>query len=115
MKDKASSKAFSTKSITKKLLKQNHPIDSHINSESIFGYTTKTECIEIGDTVVYVHDDCPDSERQVMITFDSSNLDWSTINFRAPIAQALLGASPGDRVEAKLPIGLKILHIKQIR
>jgi len=50
-----------------------------------------------------------------MITRDSSNPDWGTINFRTPIAQALLGARAGDIVEAKLPMGIKILHIKQIR
>jgi transcription elongation GreA/GreB family factor len=85
------------------------------DSESIGGYATKTECAEIGDTVVYVYDESPDSERQVMITHDSSNPDWGTINFRTPIAQALLGTRAGERVEAKLPRGIKILHIKEIR
>ena len=84
------------------------------DSESIGGSATKIECAEIGDTVVYVHDESPDSERQVMITRGSSNPDWGTINFRTPIAQALLGGREGDRVEVKLPMGIKILHIKQI-
>jgi very-short-patch-repair endonuclease len=85
------------------------------DSESNGGSTTKTECAEIGDTVAYVPDESPDSERQVMITRDKSNPDWGTINFRTPIAQALLGARVGDRVEAKLPMGIKILNIKQIK
>lgn len=85
------------------------------DSESTGVPTTKTECAEIGDTIVYVPDESPDSERQVMITRDSSNPDWGTINYRTPIAQALLGARAGDIVEAKLPMGIKILHIKQIR
>ena len=74
----------------------------------------KPECAEIGDTVVYVPDESPDSKQQVMITRDRSNPDWGTINFRTPIAQALLGTRTGDRVEANLPMGIKILHIKQI-
>ncbi len=85
------------------------------DSKSIGGSGTNNECAEIGDTVVYVPDESPDSERQVMITRDSSNPDWGTINFRTPMAQALLGARAGDRVEAKLPMGIKILHIKEIR
>lgn len=85
------------------------------NKESIGGSETKTECAEIGDTIVYVPDESPDSERQVMITRGSSNPDWGTINFRTPIAQALLGARAGDKVEAKLPMGVKVLHIKEIR
>ncbi len=84
-------------------------------SESIGEPATKTEYAEIGDTIVYVSDENPDSERQVMITCGSSNPDWGTINFRTPIAQALLGARAGDRVEAKLPMGIKILYIKEIR
>ena len=87
--------------------------DNH--SESIDESATKTECAEIGDTIIYVSDENPDSERQAMITRDSSNPDWGTINFRTPFAQALLGACAGDRVEAKLPVGIKILHIKEIR
>ena len=85
--------------------------DSELISES----GTNNEWAEIGDTVVYVPDESPDSERQVMITRDSSNPDWGTINFRTPIAQALLGACAGDRIEAKLPMGIKILHIKEIK
>jgi transcription elongation GreA/GreB family factor len=85
------------------------------NSKSTDGYATKTECAEIGDTIVYVLDESPYSERQVMITRYSSNPDWGTINYRTPIAQALLGARAGDKVEAKLPMGIKILHIKHIK
>lgn len=84
------------------------------DSESI-ETATKTECVEIGDIIVYTSDESPNSEQQVMITCGSSNPEWGTINFRTPIAQALLGARVGDRVEAKLPMGIKILNIKEIR
>jgi len=84
------------------------------DSESIGGSATKNECAEIGDTVVYVQDEDLDIERQVMITRRSSNPDWGTINFRTPIANALLGSHRGDRVEAKLPMGIRILNIKKI-
>jgi transcription elongation GreA/GreB family factor/very-short-patch-repair endonuclease len=85
------------------------------NSESAGVPATKTDCAEIGDIIVYIPDGSSDSERQVMITRDSSNPDWGTINYRTPIAQALLGSRAGDKVEAKLPMGIKVLHIKEIR
>ena len=85
------------------------------DSESTDGSSMKSDRAEVGDTVVYVTDESPDSERQVMITRDSSNPDWGTINFKTPIAQAILGARVGDVVEAKLPMGIKILRIRQIK
>ena len=50
-----------------------------------------------------------------MITSGSSNPEWGTINFKTPIAQALLGASIGEKVLAKLPTGRAHLLIKEIK
>jgi transcription elongation GreA/GreB family factor len=100
---------------------QSTPTDEHEpdfgeeDSESTVGSSMKSDRAEVGDTVVYVTDESPDSERQVMITRDNSNPDWGTINFKTPIAQAILGARVGDVVEAKLPMGIKILRIRQIK
>jgi very-short-patch-repair endonuclease len=71
--------------------------------------------VEVGDTVVYVDVDSPQTEKQAMITRERSNPEWGTINVNTPIAQALWGARSGDTVEVKLPMGTKILQIKQIR
>jgi len=77
--------------------------------------SSKVERVEVDDTVVYIIDENSDSERQVMITSGSSNPEWGTINFRTPIAQALLGASTGDKVLVKLPTGSAQLCIKEIK
>jgi transcription elongation GreA/GreB family factor/very-short-patch-repair endonuclease len=71
--------------------------------------------VEINDTVVYIDETSPETERQVMITHGSSNPEWGTINIGTPIAKALLGASIGQVVEAMLPMGIRRLQIKHIK
>jgi transcription elongation GreA/GreB family factor len=71
--------------------------------------------VEVGDTVVYAEEETPDLERQALITHGNSNPDWGEININTPIAQALLGASIGQIVTAKLPVGGVHLRIKEIR
>jgi len=71
--------------------------------------------VTVGDTVEYVDEENPETEKQALITRDRSNPDWGMVNVNTPIAQALLGARVGDVVEAKLPIGSVHLRIKEIR
>lgn len=72
-------------------------------------------CVKVGNTVVYIDLDNPETEKQALITSDRSNPEWGTINVNTPIAQALLGARAGDIVEAKLPRGTFEFLIKQIK
>lgn len=71
--------------------------------------------VEIGDTVVYVDKREPDIEKQVLINREQSNPEWGTINIETPMAQSLLGSQIGDTVEAKLPMGIASLFIKEIK
>jgi len=76
---------------------------------------TTEERVEVGDTVVYIDEDDPDVEKQVLITLGESNTDWGTANVNTPIAQALLGASVGQVVEVILPTRKTHLRIDAIR
>src|SRR5262249_19173809 len=71
--------------------------------------------VEIGDTVVYTKEDESDSERQALITQERSDPELGAINIKTPIAQALLGASIGEVVLAKLPMGNVRILIKEIK
>jgi hypothetical protein len=78
------------------------------------GETHSTKKIEVGDTVVYIDEDEPDSEKHVLITRGPSNPEWGEININTPIAQALLGASVGQVVEVALPTRKARLRIVAI-
>jgi transcription elongation factor GreA len=71
--------------------------------------------VEVGDTVVYVDDEEPDSEKQALVTRGPSNPELGEINVNAPIAQSLLGASVGQVVEASLPTRKAHLRVIDIR
>ncbi|MBI4383412.1 MAG: GreA/GreB family elongation factor [Nitrospinae bacterium] len=77
--------------------------------------TTTDKKVEVGDTVVYVDVENPETEKQVLITRERSSPEWGTVNANTPIAQALLGAQLGKIVEAKLPMGTIRLLIIQIK
>ena len=71
--------------------------------------------VEVEDTVLYVDVENPQVEKQALITYQKSNPEWGYININTPIAQALIGASLGSIVEAKLPKGTVELFIKNIK
>ncbi len=71
--------------------------------------------VEVGDTVVYVDEEEPDSEKQALITRGPSNPESGEINVNTPIAQSLLGASVGQVVEVILPTRKAHLRIIDIR
>lgn len=70
--------------------------------------------VEVGDTVVYVDTENPQVEKQALITRAESNPDWGIININTPVARALIGATLGSTVEARLPKGKVSLLIKGI-
>ncbi|KIX12115.1 AAA domain-containing protein [Dethiosulfatarculus sandiegensis] len=71
--------------------------------------------VDVEDTVVYIDINNPQSEKQALITYQKSNPEWGYININTPIAQALMGATLGSVVEAKLPKGTVELLIKAIK
>ena len=71
--------------------------------------------VEVDDTVVYVDIENPQDEKQALITCEKSNPEWGAININTPIARALIGATLGSTVEAKLPKGTVSLLIKDIK
>jgi very-short-patch-repair endonuclease len=71
--------------------------------------------VEVEDTVVYVDIENPQVEKQALITCEKSNPEWGAININTPIARALIGATLGSTVEAKLPKGTVLLLIKDIK
>ena len=71
--------------------------------------------VEVEDTVVYVDIENPQVEKQALITCEKSNPEWGAININTPIARALIGATLGSTVEAKLPKGTVSLLIKDIK
>jgi transcription elongation GreA/GreB family factor/very-short-patch-repair endonuclease len=102
--------------------------ESYFNDQTILDETESSQYMDIsnpqeepadiratvGDTVVYIDVENPEIEKQILITHESSNPKWGTVNVNAPIAQAILDARVGDVVEAKLPIGIRQLQIEQI-
>lgn len=71
--------------------------------------------VEVEDTVVYVDIENPQDEKQALITCEKSNPEYGAININTPLARALIGATLGSRVEAKLPKGTVSLLIKDIK
>jgi very-short-patch-repair endonuclease len=76
---------------------------------------TSGKRVEVGDTVVYLDEDEPDSEKQALITRGPSNLELGEINVNTPIAQSLLRASVGQVIEARLPTRKAHLRVIDIR
>lgn len=76
---------------------------------------TTNERVKVGDTVVYIDEEEPDSEKQALITHGPSNPDTGEINENTPIAQSMLGASVGQVVETRLPTRKLRLRIVAIR
>lgn len=69
--------------------------------------------VQVGSTVVYINED-NGRECQALITTETSNPEWGTINANTPIAKALLGAEVGHVVVAHLPLGSAQLRIVAI-
>lgn len=52
--------------------------------------------VEVGDEVTYFPVDNPTDRRSILIVDSESDFDMGLVNENAPLAQALLGLSPGD-------------------
>lgn len=71
--------------------------DSSIGAEDLF--------VEVGDRVTYCLVDDPDERHSILIVDSESNVKMGLVNEKAPLAQALLGLSPGDEGLLSVPGG----------
>lgn len=55
--------------------------------------------VEVGDHVIYCRVDDPAERHNILIVDSESNVKMGLVNENAPLAQVLLGLSPGDEVE----------------
>lgn len=66
------------------------------DAASAASISTEDLFVEIGDRVVYCLQEDPNQKHSVMIVDSESNAKLGIINEHTPLAQALLGLSPGD-------------------
>ena len=59
--------------------------------------------VEVGDRVTYCALDDPNTKHSVLIVDSPSNVKMGLVNEEAPLAQALLGLSPGDNGILEIP------------
>jgi transcription elongation GreA/GreB family factor len=59
--------------------------------------------VEVGDLVTYCPMDDPNDRHSVHIVDSESNAKMRIVNERTPLAQALLGLSPGDVGDLEIP------------
>ncbi|EQD41830.1 superfamily I DNA and RNA helicase and helicase, partial [mine drainage metagenome] len=66
-------------------------------AEAITASTAEEDLfVEVGDRVTYCFADAPDDRHSVLIVDSESNAKMGIINEQTPVAQVLLGSSPGD-------------------
>ena len=59
--------------------------------------------VEVGDRVTYCLVDDPNERHSVLIVDSESNAKMGIVNEQTPLAQALLGLSPGDIGDMEIP------------
>jgi transcription elongation GreA/GreB family factor len=73
--------------------------------------------VEVGDRVTYCRVDNPEERHSALIVDSESNPRMGIINDQTPVAQALLGLSPGDigvlHVHGEQPRQLRVLKIQR--
>jgi transcription elongation GreA/GreB family factor len=70
--------------------------------------------VEVGDRVAYVFVDDPNERHSVLIVDSASNAKMGIVNEMTPLAQTLLGLSPGDVGEMDIP-GQKPRRLKVLK
>jgi len=73
--------------------------------------------VEVGDRVIYCFVNAPNDRHSVFIVDSPSNAKMGIINEQTPVAQALLGLSPGDigdlQVDGQKTRQLRVLKIQR--
>lgn len=73
--------------------------------------------VEVGDRVTYCPLDAPNDRHSVLIVDSASNVKMGIVNEETPLAQALLGMSPGDigilEIPGQKPRQLHVLKIQR--
>lgn len=70
--------------------------------------------VEVGDRVMYSLVDDPNERHSVLIVDSGSNAKMGIVNEQTPLAQALLGLSPGDVGELQIP-GQKARQLRVLK
>lgn len=70
--------------------------------------------VEVGDRVIYSLVDDPNERHSVLIVDSGSNAKMGIVNEQTPLAQALLGLSPGDVGELQIP-GQKARQLRVLK
>ncbi len=74
--------------------------------------------VEVGDRVTYCPLDAPNDRHSMLIVDSASNPKMGIINEETPLAQALLGLSPGDvgilEIPGQKPRQLRVLKIQRL-
>jgi transcription elongation GreA/GreB family factor len=76
--------------------------------------TSEDLFVEVGDRVMYCHVDDPAERRSVLIVDSESNARMGIVNEQTPLAQALLGRSPGEIGDLAIP-GQKTRQLRVLR
>lgn len=72
--------------------------------------------VEVGDRVTYCPVDDPTDRHSILIVDSESNVKMRLINENTPLAQALLGLSPGDEGVLQVPSGRhRVLRVIKIQ
>lgn len=72
-------------------------------------------CVELNDIVEYAHENRLDERLSVTVVSGESQPNYGIVNRNTPLGSALLGAMPGEIVEAHLPQGIDRIKIIDIR
>jgi len=76
---------------------------------------TRTDAVEINDTVTFHYADEPENKRTVTIVFGNADINLGTINAHSPVGAALLEASVGEDVGVYGPQGKRTAIIDDIK
>lgn len=76
--------------------------------------TSEDLFVEVGDLVTYCLADDPAERQSVMIVDSESNVRMGIVNEQTPLAQALLGLSPGDVGDLEIP-GQKTRQLRVLK
>jgi very-short-patch-repair endonuclease len=68
-------------------------------------------CVELNDIVDYVQESKPEQRLSVSVVSGVSQPRYGVVNQHTPLGSALLGATPGDVVEVRLPHGIELIKI----
>jgi len=88
--------------------------DRLTRSEVINVSETRGEVVRFGATVTLLDFDDDEESRYQIVGEEEADLDALRISTGSPLAQAVMGKSPGDVIELRLPAGARDLEIVSV-